>query len=198
MATDVLRRCRACQQEFPQTSEFFVTVRKKRAGLSEWIGFARECRVCRNKRFRPYYEKNRESLIARATESTKKRRERPEIREQERIWAREHKRKVLADPVAREVHRTRWRNFHAQRLQIEGSHTAEDVARILERQGFVCFWCSADLSGGKHQMDHYVPLARGGSNWPDNLVCSCGPCNQSKGNMLPDEFLSYREKMRRK
>jgi 5-methylcytosine-specific restriction endonuclease McrA len=35
------------------------------------------------------------------------------------------------------------------------------------------------------QVDHVIPLSRGGSNWPTNLVCACGQCNSRKCDKLP-------------
>lgn len=105
----MMRRCRKCGEEFPATGEFFVTITSKAKG---WSGLATECRPCRNLRYRAYYEKNRAKLIARAIISTKKRRLRPEVREQERVSSRRRKQIVLADPVKREEHNERNRRWY--------------------------------------------------------------------------------------
>lgn len=60
--------CVACQQVFPPTDEFFVTIRKKGIG---WIGLSSECRCCRNARFRKFYADNREQQIARVVAFTR-------------------------------------------------------------------------------------------------------------------------------
>ena len=39
-------------------------------------------------------------------------------------------------------------------------------------------------------MDHMVPVARGGTNWPSNLCCACGVCNQAKRTKTAEEFLA--------
>ena len=36
-------------------------------------------------------------------------------------------------------------------------------------------------------VDHVIPKSRGGSNYWDNLVTSCGRCNSNKDNMTPEE-----------
>lgn len=53
--------------------------------------------------------------------------------------------------------------------------------RILERGGFRCHYCGArdDL-----QIDHVVPLAKGGTNDPANLVPACMDCNYGKRDRL--------------
>lgn len=39
-------------------------------------------------------------------------------------------------------------------------------------------------------LDHVVPLSRGGSHNPGNLVSACLSCNQRKGSMLPLDFFT--------
>lgn len=65
----------------------------------------------------------------------------------------------------------------------DGNHTAADVLRIFEHQRGLCANCHSKLfkSGKqKYHVDHIVPLAKGGSNWPSNLQCLCPTCNLSK------------------
>jgi len=56
--------------------------------------------------------------------------------------------------------------------------TDELRSRILERDEFACATCGAtdDL-----QIDHIVPVRKGGPNVEFNLQVLCAPCNQSKG-----------------
>lgn len=54
--------------------------------------------------------------------------------------------------------------------------------RILERDGFKCFYCG--IKGGSEaelQLDHKISVIDGGTNDPDNLVTSCAKCNGGKG-----------------
>lgn len=37
-------------------------------------------------------------------------------------------------------------------------------------------------------VDHVVPVARGGTNAPANLITMCRSCNSSKGATLPEEL----------
>lgn len=83
------------------------------------------------------------------------------------------------------------RNRRARIRNAEGQHTAEDVAAQIVLQRGRCFWCDADVADGSHTVDHYVPLARGGSNGAENIVIACGKCNSMKGAKLPEEFVYY-------
>jgi 5-methylcytosine-specific restriction endonuclease McrA len=55
-------------------------------------------------------------------------------------------------------------------------------------QGERCFYCLASLIDG-YQVDHMTPLARGGSNAADNIVCACPDCNRRKGQKTAAEFI---------
>lgn len=55
---------------------------------------------------------------------------------------------------------------------------------ILERDGYQCAYCGDDAGCA----DHVMPLSRGGSNDPDNLVACCMPCNSSKSDLLLSEW----------
>lgn len=83
------------------------------------------------------------------------------------------------------------RNKRARRRGAEGSHSKKDVDFILEMQNRLCANCGTKLfrSGKKmFHVDHVMPLALGGSNWPSNLQCLCPQCNTRKGAKHPDEW----------
>ena len=69
----------------------------------------------------------------------------------------------------------------------EGKHTDKDITEMLDNQSYLCVYCDADLSEGYH-VDHIMPIALGGSNWPDNLQCLCPTCNTRKGAKHPDDW----------
>ena len=50
-------------------------------------------------------------------------------------------------------------------------------ARVLARDRFTCQQCGAKES---LEVDHIVPVARGGSWEPDNLWVLCRPCHKRK------------------
>ncbi len=55
---------------------------------------------------------------------------------------------------------------------------------VLRRDGNVCQYC-----GDRRRMtlDHVLPKSRGGKDTWENLVAACVPCNNRKGDRLPDE-----------
>lgn len=84
---------------------------------------------------------------------------------------------------AREYHHRR----RTLKLEAEGTHTADDIRVQQDRQKGKCYYCHSDF-GDNYHVDHIVPLSRGGSDDPDNLVITCEQCNKSKGNRLPHEW----------
>jgi 5-methylcytosine-specific restriction endonuclease McrA len=62
--------------------------------------------------------------------------------------------------------------------------TSEDVERIYAEQGGSCSYCAAVVSE-RYEIDHFIPIARGGGHEPENIVIACMPCNRSKGAKLP-------------
>lgn len=63
-------------------------------------------------------------------------------------------------------------------------------ASILERDGPVCAYCATE--DGPFEIDHVIPISRGGSHEPDNLTVACRPCNRSKKDRTPDEWLGVK------
>lgn len=73
-----------------------------------------------------------------------------------------------------------------------GRYTGDDLKAQYVKQNGLCFWCNDALDDTYHA-DHYIPLIKGGTNFPENIVLSCPTCNISKGGKMPDEYLTYRE-----
>ncbi len=51
-----------------------------------------------------------------------------------------------------------------------------------------CYYCGSDA----REFDHRIPLSRGGTHWPANLVPACLPCNRSKNAKTEREFAAMR------
>ncbi|MGZ3687325.1 MAG: HNH endonuclease [Bdellovibrionota bacterium] len=53
----------------------------------------------------------------------------------------------------------------------------------------VCHYCERKFEGPELTMDHVVPIARGGTSTPGNIVAACRDCNASKKLETPAEKL---------
>ena len=100
----------------------------------------------------------------------------------------------------RECRRTRYRtDGFAKRKQREreapGSHTAKEWYDRIQFQNSLCFYCFHDLITDRDLFcgtkDHLVPISRGGSNFIENIVAACWPCNRRKGRRTANEFCAY-------
>ncbi len=58
-------------------------------------------------------------------------------------------------------------------------------AFILTRDNYTCHFCG--LYGDT--IDHLLPRAKGGHTTPDNCVCACNLCNQTKADQYVEEFM---------
>jgi 5-methylcytosine-specific restriction endonuclease McrA len=50
-----------------------------------------------------------------------------------------------------------------------------------------CQYCGGKFPTADLNLDHVVPLSRGGKSIWENVVCCCVRCNSRKGGMLPHE-----------
>ena len=62
---------------------------------------------------------------------------------------------------------------------------------LFARDDYCCQYCGrhrSELRGREFlTRDHIVPTSRGGLNIWQNVVTACSPCNNRKGNRLPEE-----------
>ncbi|WP_371827345.1 HNH endonuclease [Deinococcus sp. QL22] len=87
-----------------------------------------------------------------------------------------------------------YRSKHRRRAQQHGavgSFDKWDVQIRFGKQKGLCHYCDEklDLIGpNKFQVDHFIPLSKGGSNYMNNLVCACPDCNRAKSDKMPWEY----------
>jgi 5-methylcytosine-specific restriction endonuclease McrA len=58
---------------------------------------------------------------------------------------------------------------------------------IFYRDRNRCQYCGGSFRQKDLNLDHVVPLSRGGKSTWDNVVCACIPCNTRKGDRTPPE-----------
>ena len=63
-----------------------------------------------------------------------------------------------------------------------------DIAVIRAAQHDHCACCRMNLKG-RGEIDHIVPVSRGGGGSRRNLQLLCGPCNRSKGARDANDFM---------
>lgn len=69
-------------------------------------------------------------------------------------------------------------------------HGYEVREYLLEKFGRKCAYCDTDKVT-RFELDHFIAKSAGGSNRVSNPVLACHPCNQAKGNLPAEVFLSH-------
>ena len=69
--------------------------------------------------------------------------------------------------------------------------------QIFHRDDGRCVYCLIEIAENSFVIDHLIPMSNGGTNIKNNLVSSCGPCNQRKADANAVEFLlcNYRSSL---
>jgi len=57
--------------------------------------------------------------------------------------------------------------------------------KILERDNFTCCYCGVDGDFNCLEIDHIIPVVKGGTNDTNNLQTLCYKCNARKGKRTP-------------
>jgi hypothetical protein len=79
-------------------------------------------------------------------------------------------------------------NARAKALRQPGRVTVALLRDCIYASGGRCAWCGVSLVGQPIEIDHIMPLSRGGHNTADNLAVTCPTCNRRKGDRHPAYF----------
>jgi 5-methylcytosine-specific restriction protein A len=74
---------------------------------------------------------------------------------------------------------------------------ARELARLAKKKRWwldkrdtgICHYCQNRFAPHKLTMDHIVPLARGGTTTPGNVVPACLSCNRQKSVSTPVDVI---------
>lgn len=124
---------------------------------------------------RKSYWRNPEQYRARSNKTYYELYKRPEVRKKAQArtkqWALENPEKARANARRAKVKR--------RNINVQGSHTAEDISEIFKAQKGKCAYCRIYM-GKKYTVDHIIAIAKGGTNDRRNIQLACMPCNREK------------------
>jgi 5-methylcytosine-specific restriction endonuclease McrA len=133
------------------------------------------CAGCRREQERAYRAANPDAVRARHAR----------YRAKSRVQKHE---KWLNDPTWRarnkayyEANKHRWRDYSARRRVAVAAGTV-DARVIFERDHGLCGICGAEVDPDRFDIDHVVPLSRGGVHGPENVQVAHPRCNKRKGS----------------
>ena len=178
-----MKTCNKCGSERP-LDQFSRHARSK-------DGLQSDCKPCQAARNAASYAANRERVAAQGAVYYAANRERVAARKavyyaanRERVAARAAA-YAKTHPENRAAVMARHR---ARKAGAAGTFTAEQWLARLAYHGGKCFYCKTteDI-----QIEHRIPLSRGGTNWPSNLVPACKSCNCKKWTKTEKEYLTF-------
>lgn len=126
--------------------------------------------------WRNHYAKNRAKYIAKSRARYNANKQ--EYYRKTRAW-------IKANPEAiKRYHRNR----RASLMGLAGKVSKNIERLLLVAQNGRCIYCQDDLTVVPKELDHRMPLSRGGKHEDSNLQLTCKKCNRRKGSRCPDEF----------
>lgn len=141
--------------------------------------FVPEVREKNRERNRRWLDKNKDHVII--YRQAHRAENKDAIKKRNKRWYENNQSKVRASRA----------NRKARKKLAEGSFSQRDIELKIEAQNGQCYWCKIDLHD--YHIDHFIPLKKGGSNWPSNIVVACPTCNVSRGAKSAEEFHEYLE-----
>ena len=179
-----------------RSAQWYSQHKEQAAETSKAYRIKNRFTILRNKR--KYYEENKE----RHSENTRAyyEKHRVEIEVYKREWYDLHKEQIASrGKVYRVEHKEEIRAAksnakHTRRARLRFAQrffVPRDLIEDLYSQP--CGYCG-DYLQGQMQIDHIVPISRGGNHKIGNLISACPACNMSKGSKTLTEWRHGRRK----
>lgn len=143
------------------------------------------------------YLKHKDAYIARAAKNEKIRLATPEGRRKRQIsWRRTNQKP--AKRIWKKAYMAQYRAENRSKFtEYERRRNAQKLGAVCEKIDYealykaspFCFYCGKPLKRDQMHFDHYIPLSKGGEHVASNIKPACGPCNMSKHDKMPQEFI---------
>jgi len=183
------RVCTKCNQLKPLT-EFHKATK-------ELLGVMAQCKSCRKAYAAAYNLANQDQVNARNKTYAALNKERvrkissdwqklnpSRAKEAQARYRLRHKEELKARRKLRlEYNRNAWNKRKVQKAS--NGVFAISKPELAKLYAQPCFYCGAI---GQIEMDHVIPIKRGGAHSIGNLVAACMPCNRSKGSKTITEW----------
>jgi len=148
------------------------------------IGYKPRCKQCDslslNKENRANYEKEyreknkekRKSIVKKSMELNK-----------------EHHKQKRKEYLKTESGQSSYRKYTQKRYALKKLAFVENVSplELYNEQNGICYICNQNFEFKKMELDHVLPISKGGKHKKDNCKMACVRCNRRKGSKLLEE-----------
>lgn len=69
----------------------------------------------------------------------------------------------------------------------------QDLAKLYDDQHGKCIYCGVELKPEETQIEHVLPLSKGGRHNVDNISLACRDCNYLKNSRNGEDFMKFLE-----
>lgn len=188
-------KCTKCDEIYPWSDEYFTPRHNKFSPCEQ------PCKKCtkivraksdaRKASRKAYYQAHYDEALSYAKEWYRSNPDK--VRANSKSYYKTHRKEIIAaatkwnkaHPINGRLHGQRRRTRMAEQC---GTLSRHDIELQYKNQRGRCWWCSVKLKGN-YQIDHRIPLSRGGKHDKANIVIACPRCNNSKGAKLPHEWI---------
>ena len=175
----------------------------------ERLGVMAQCKACRSKYAADQYKKDKAKFTAFSKNYAIK--NRATLSAYQKEWAkanpdkvlaaqkryRDKNKELLANKRKTEERKAYSRNYWQIRKAKKANNGVFKIAKkeIIALYSKPCFYCGSTNS---IEIDHIIPIDRGGTHGIGNLASSCSACNRSKSNKTITEWKKWKKQIESK
>jgi len=146
-----------------------------------------EHREAINARKRRYYASNKERILRARAEERINNLDAFRAHGRAKYWKNPEKGRIACAAYAKKYPEKCVARVAKRRARMAAVRTSEDAATLIFRlknqaKKIRCHWCGRRLTSSTLEIDHIIPISKGGAHEADNLCASCKSCNTSKGD----------------
>lgn len=184
-STPQIKICYKCKEKKDVT--YFYKNKSNKDGLQNY------CKQCgkelkeNNKEYRKEYQKEYHKKYQEQHEAELKiyykkyyKKNREENKEKMTIYSKQYEKTDIGKAKRANI------NHKRRTITKQGDVTTKQILQLQKSK--TCYWCETSLKNKKVNIDHYIPISKGGLHTLSNLVASCSHCNKKKSSRNPLEF----------
>lgn len=182
--------CTKCGRQLAATAEWFHRDKSTKDGLQCW------CKSCQ----KIYYEAHTDEK--KTYDKARRQARKEEIKTQVKAYKEAHKDEIAAylknyrktyDQTHQKQINAKTRRYYARKKELTVGEFDKREWLELQPKPYRCYLCGKIIGDNEpYEIDHRIPLSRGGPHMPWNLGITHSTCNKAKHTKTPSEYLPDR------